>query len=119
FPNSHDIYMHDTPEKSLFSRDARAYSHGCVRLEDPHAMAAAVLGATEGDVRAEIAKGKNGRRNVPQKIPVFIGYFTAWADTTGKVSYFEDIYQRDAQLSKALASVNDVRASGAEPVVLL
>ncbi|MDN3719284.1 L,D-transpeptidase family protein [Roseibium salinum] len=48
FPNKHHIYMHDTPAKNLFAKDMRAYSHGCIRLQDPKAMAAAVLGKIEG-----------------------------------------------------------------------
>src|SRR5690606_14212175 len=88
FPNSHDIYMHDTPQKHLFSRDVRAFSHGCVRLEDPRAMAAAVLGVSKEEVGKMIAGGKNSRRNVPVKIPVYVAYFTAWPDASGNIGYF-------------------------------
>jgi len=112
FPNKHDIYMHDTPEKSLFSRDSRAFSHGCVRLQDPRAMAAAVLGSSVDDVAAAIGKGRNMRRDVPEKIPVYVAYFTAWPEASGTVSYHSDIYGRDADLKKALAKVEELRAPG-------
>lgn len=112
FPNSHDIYMHDTPQKHLFSGDVRAFSHGCVRLEDPRAMAAAVLGVSKEEVGKMIAGGKNSRRNVPVKIPVYVAYFTAWPDASGNIGYFDDIYGRDAHLAKALTAVADLRSAG-------
>lgn len=112
FPNRHSIYMHDTPARQLFARDTRAYSHGCVRLENPRAMAAAVLRTSEDEVAGEIAKGRNGRRNVPQKIPVYVGYFTAWPEASGAVGYHPDTYGRDERLKKALASVEETRAPG-------
>ncbi|WEX07231.1 L,D-transpeptidase family protein [Chelativorans sp. AA-79] len=118
FPNSHDIYMHDTPEKSLFSRASRAYSHGCVRLEDPRAMAAAVLRTTVDDVAGEVRKGRNMRRDVPSRIPVYVGYFTAWPGQSGSVSYYDDIYERDAHLRKALAKVEAGRRAGADPLLV-
>ncbi|MFC6487722.1 L,D-transpeptidase family protein [Nitratireductor sp. GCM10026969] len=112
FPNTHNIYMHDTPAKHLFGRDTRAYSHGCVRLQDPRAMAAAVLETTTDDVAREIGTGRNGRRNLPKKIPVYVGYFTAWPERSGAVGYYPDIYERDEKLSTALAKVEELRAPG-------
>ena len=109
FPNKHLIYMHDTPAKSLFQRDARAYSHGCVRLQHPRKMAAAVLGTSVDSIGTEIAKGHSSR-NVPENIPVYVAYFTAWPDKDGVVNYFGDIYARDKHLAKALAAVEGVRA---------
>lgn len=102
FPNSHAIYMHDTPAKALFERDTRAYSHGCIRLQNPRAMAAKVLGTTVEDIGRQIAGGANKPVTVPQKIPVHVAYFTAWPDAEGAVSYFADVYGRDAYLRKAL-----------------
>lgn len=102
FPNSHAIYMHDTPSKSLFKRDTRAFSHGCVRLQDPRAMAAKVLGVSMDDVAAQIAGGQNKGVNVPEEIPVHVAYFTAWPNGEGKVEYFADIYRRDSYLQKAI-----------------
>ncbi len=103
FPNKHAIYMHDTPAKKLFSQDVRAFSHGCVRLQDPRAMAAAVLGKTTDYVASRIAKGRNSSDHVTANIPVYVAYFTAWPDPqTGEVHYFDDIYERDAYLQRAI-----------------
>jgi len=112
FPNKHDIYMHDTPSRNLFSRDVRSFSHGCVRLEDPRAMAAAVLGISKEEVGKHIAGGKNNRKTVPVKIRVYVSYFTAWPDLAGNVSYYDDIYGRDAHLAKALGLVDNARSAG-------
>ncbi|MCC0033424.1 MAG: L,D-transpeptidase family protein, partial [Brucellaceae bacterium] len=73
FPNKHAIYMHDTPSKSLFNRDMRAFSHGCVRLHNPRAMAAAVLGTSVDAVKQQLAKGHSSTR-LPVKIPVYVAY---------------------------------------------
>lgn len=102
FPNSHAIYMHDTPSKSLFERDMRAFSHGCVRLQDPRGMAARVLGSSVGDIGEHIAGGGNKAVEVPVEIPVHVAYFTAWPDDSGTMHYYADIYERDAYLRKAL-----------------
>jgi len=110
FPNAHAIYMHDTPSKSFFNRDMRALSHGCVRLSDPKAMAAAVLGTTKDDVTAQIATGQNKAIKVPVKIPVYVAYFTAWPNKDGVVQYFDDVYDRDAQTLKALEVTSKARA---------
>ncbi len=109
FPNSHAIYMHDTPAKELFARDTRAYSHGCVRLEDPRAMAAAVLGTTKDDIGAQIADGRNKALKVEAKIPVYVAYFTAWPKADGTVEYFDDIYERDMYLRRAMDATDGER----------
>jgi murein L,D-transpeptidase YcbB/YkuD len=109
FPNKHAIYMHDTPSKSLFQRDVRAFSHGCVRLSDPRAMAAAVLGKPVEHVAAKIRAGHSFEK-VTRKIPVYVAYFTAWPDQNGTVEYFDDVYDRDARLVKALEATAEVRA---------
>lgn len=102
FPNRHAIYMHDTPAKKLFGRDTRAFSHGCVRLHDPQAMAAAVLGTSVDAVNAHIAPRKNKTVFVEKTIPVHVAYFTAWPNAkTGEIEYFADVYSRDKALEKA------------------
>ncbi|MGO6692419.1 murein L,D-transpeptidase [Rhizobium johnstonii] len=111
FPNSHAIYMHDTPSKSFFKRDMRALSHGCVRLADPRAMAAAVLGTTVDDVAKQIASGQNHAVRVPQKIPVYVSYFTAWPNKDGVVEYFDDVYGRDAYVDKAFDATSKARGA--------
>ncbi len=85
FPNSHDIYMHDTPAKSYFKRDMRALSHGCIRLERPRDMAAAVLGVPVEDLKQYFGKNERSVR-VKDQLPVYVSYFTAWPDAaTGEI----------------------------------
>lgn len=109
FPNEHDIYMHDTPAKSYFKKDMRALSHGCIRLERPRDMAAAVLGVPVESLTKYF--GKNERSvKVPEQIPVYIAYFTAWPDAeTGKIRYYDDVYERDGQLAKAMEKTRAAR----------
>ncbi|MBO9630434.1 MAG: murein L,D-transpeptidase [Shinella sp.] len=109
FPNSHAIYMHDTPSKSFFKKDMRALSHGCVRLAEPRKMAAAVLGVTEADIAKEIAGGKNKGINVKADIPIYVAYFTAWPNKDGAVEYFDDVYGRDDYMRKAFAATQKAR----------
>ncbi|AWM25266.1 peptidoglycan-binding protein [Sinorhizobium fredii USDA 205] len=109
FPNSHAIYMHDTPSKSFFKRDQRALSHGCVRLAEPRRMAAAVLGVSMDDVGKEIAQGHNRALPVPQKVPVYVSYFTAWPNKDGKVEYFNDVYERDMYMDRAFEATRKAR----------
>lgn len=109
FPNSHAIYMHDTPSKSFFKKDMRALSHGCVRLAEPRKMAAAVLGISEEEVGREIAAGKNKALNVKADIPIYIAYFTAWPNKDGVVEYFDDVYDRDSYMRKAFAATQKAR----------
>ena len=108
FPNKHAIYMHDTPQKELFDRDTRAFSHGCVRLQDPRGMAAAVLGKSVDYVADKLAQGHSTERT-SLKIPVYVAYFTAWPDKHGKVEYFADIYERDARVRLAMEKTDAVR----------
>lgn len=108
FPNEHAIYMHDTPAKSLFARDTRAYSHGCVRLEDPRAMAAAVLGKDRSYVTSQLG-GYERAEKVSDKLPVYVSYFTAWPDDSGAIAYHGDIYKRDEHLQKALSTIAAAR----------
>lgn len=111
FPNKNAIYMHDTPAKQLFNHDVRAFSHGCIRLQDPRGMAAAVLGTSVEHVAEKLKQGHSSEK-VPRKIPVYVAYFTAWPDDTGKVQYFHDIYERDAHLQTAIEKTDAVRLSG-------
>lgn len=109
FPNKFAIYMHDTPQKSFFQRDMRALSHGCVRLQDPRGMAAAVLGVSVDDIARKL-KGGHSTEKVTRDIPVYVAYFTAWPDMSGKVEYFNDVYDRDSRLKEALEATEGVRA---------
>jgi murein L,D-transpeptidase YcbB/YkuD len=101
FPNKHAIYMHDTPQKQYFERENRALSHGCIRLQDPRGMAAAVLGRPREYIDEKIAAGHSSEK-VTRKIPVYVAYFTAWPTPAGKVEYFNDVYDRDSHLKTAM-----------------
>jgi murein L,D-transpeptidase YcbB/YkuD len=109
FPNKHAIYMHDTPDRHLFNRDNRALSNGCVRLADPRAMAAAVLGWDRERVDTRLA-GKHGRENLSVKVPVYVAYFTAWPDEAGTVHYHNDVYSRDEKVRAAIDKIETLRA---------
>jgi murein L,D-transpeptidase YcbB/YkuD len=105
FPNSHDIYMHDTPTKELFAEPVRAFSHGCVRVENPRQMAEHVLGWQRKRVDDMIATGQNRNISLDKHIPVHLNYFTAWPDESGKVVFYPDVYNRDTRLDKALNTI--------------
>ncbi|MCW2309134.1 L,D-transpeptidase family protein [Rhodobium gokarnense] len=109
FPNKHHIYMHDTPAKSLFKHDRRAFSHGCIRLQHPRLMAAAVLGKSQDYVSSRIAPGVNESESVRGDIPVYVAYFTAWPKAGGDMGYYFDVYDRDLYLQKALARTHEER----------
>ncbi|MET0257461.1 MAG: L,D-transpeptidase family protein [Methylobacterium sp.] len=103
FPNQHAVYLHDTPNRSLFSAAKRAFSHGCVRVDDPFRFADAVLpdSWTEASLRKLIGKGERSIR-LPQKLPVHIAYFTAYVDDAGSYRTLPDLYGYDARIKEAL-----------------
>jgi len=102
FPNDFNIYLHDTPEKELFDKDVRAFSHGCIRVQQPVQLASWVLGWDESRVR-EAEQGKdNNSVKLPRKIPVYIDYATAYVKD-GQLFFGNDLYHRDDQLVKAIA----------------
>jgi len=108
FPNKHAIYMHDTPSKSLFERETRAFSHGCIRLQNPRGMAAAVLGTSVDYIAQKLKQGHSSEK-LARKIPVYVSYFTAWPAADGRVDYFADVYDRDARVLKAIEKTDAVR----------
>lgn len=96
FPNSYNIYLHDTNERSLFGKNVRAESHGCIRLQYPDSLAEFVLGWTPDSVRAAMRAGRNNRQvSLPERIPVYIVYFTAY-ERDGDLHFATDVYQRDS-----------------------
>jgi L,D-transpeptidase YcbB len=101
FPNQHNIYMHDTPTKKLFAKNMRAYSHGCVRVQNPREFATVILGWSDDKVAANIENGMSHSVKLSVKVPVHITYFTAWPDESGNMVYFDDIYGRDETMEKA------------------
>jgi L,D-transpeptidase YcbB len=111
FPNKHAIYLHDTNQKNLFAREQRALSHGCVRLEHPREMAAALLGTPVADVDRKIARDDTRTERVAGDIPVYLAYFTAWPDAQGNVRYYKDVYERDAHLAQAFGKTRESRSA--------
>jgi murein L,D-transpeptidase YcbB/YkuD len=108
FPNPHDVYMHGTPAMELFSRSRRDFSHGCIRVEDPVALAAWLLrGNPEWNtdhIRAATLAETTFRVDLERPIPVLIVYGTAVVMEDGEVHLFRDIYGQDAALEQALLS---------------
>jgi len=107
FPNRFNVYLHDTPQKQLFERTVRSFSHGCIRVENPVRLAAVLLrgqpGWTEEEIKAAIATGQRRVVNLQTPIPVHITYLTAWVNKDQSVHFRDDIYGRDERLSRALA----------------
>lgn len=103
FPNQHAVYLHDTPSRSLFSRDARAYSHGCVRVENPFRLAEAVLGGSlsEGRLRSMVG---GAERTIPldRHLPVHLAYFTTTVDAAGELRSYADIYGHNRRVRALL-----------------
>lgn len=106
FPNEHDVYLHDTPSKSLFSRSFRAYSHGCVRVENPMDFADALL-ALEPELNAAKLEAMFGDTerwvNLETHIPVHISYFTLRVDADGTIRSYGDVYGLNQRLKDLLA----------------
>ena len=106
FPNSFNIYFHDTNAKSLFSKDKRAFSHGCIRLAEPEKMAEYLLRNNPEWTPDKIEEAMNRdqpltvRLNKP--VPVLITYYTAWVDDNGVLNFRDDIYAHDKDLSSKM-----------------
>ncbi|WP_284315603.1 L,D-transpeptidase family protein [Labrys miyagiensis] len=105
FPNNFSVYLHDTSMRSLFTKDKRAFSHGCVRVDNPYQFAEIVMGADNGwtaDRVESLVGGKEQRIDLKDKIPVHIAYFTARVDDDGELKLFDDIYGYDKKVISAL-----------------
>lgn len=108
FPNSYDVYLHGTPEHQFFARSRRDFSHGCVRVEDPVALALWVLRDPTWTKERILAAMKNEKKdayqvNLKKPIPVLILYSTAMARENGEVDFYDDVYKQDLNLQHALA----------------
>jgi len=122
FPNKHDIYMHDTPQRELFDQTRRTFSHGCMRVQNPERLAELILAEDKGwsteQVRGLLAQGYNNEVQLTHEIPVHVTYFTAAVGDGGQVSYYGDIYGYDSRMSAALGGrplPPEVVASSDEP----
>ncbi len=103
FPNNHSCYMHDTYNKGDFKSNTRTESAGCIRVEDPVGLSYALLadkGWSEGGVKSAMNKGKEQHVNLSSPVPVYLTYFTAFVDETGKLQRRKDIYRFDKKQSK-------------------
>ncbi len=106
FPNTFDIYLHDTPAKTLFNKQSRAFSHGCIRIEKPLLFARYLLKEdstwTEEKILEYMHGGKETFVKLKKKVPVFIAYFTAWVDREGLLNFREDVYGHDKKMNQLL-----------------
>jgi murein L,D-transpeptidase YcbB/YkuD len=107
FPNKHDIYMHDTPQRDLFEKSVRTFSHGCIRVQNPGRLAEVLLeedrGWSAAHVRNLMAQGGNNQITLTKTIPVHMTYFTMVVGDDGQVKSFGDVYGHDNRVSAALA----------------
>ena len=114
FPNSFNIYFHDTNAKGLFNKDKRAYSHGCIRLEEPEKLANYLLRNqsewTPEKIEDAMNSGTEKYVKLKDPIPVFITYYTAWVDDAGQLNFREDIYGHDASLAARMFTGNTMLA---------
>ena len=107
FPSQHTIYMHDTPDKYMFRSSVRTLSHGCLRVQNPMALAEMILKEDKGWDAGKVAElDKSGPLNnevpIDKRIPIHIVYFTAWVDGDGKLTNFRDIYGHEKRVTQAL-----------------
>jgi L,D-transpeptidase YcbB len=106
FPNSFNIYFHDTPSKSLFEKDKRAYSHGCIRVKEPEKLANYVLRNqpewTPEKINEAMNSGEEKYVKVKNPIAVVVTYYTAWVDENGRLNFREDIYGHDQKLAQKM-----------------
>ena len=106
FPNQFNIYLHDTPSKRLFRKDARAFSHGCVRVQDPMELARVLLAPQQADpavyIDGILSRSRERTVSLAAPLPVHLTYRTAWVDETGAYQFRADVYGRDARVLAAL-----------------
>ena len=107
FPNQYNIYLHDTPAKNLFSRETRAYSHGCIRLNDPFDFAYELLAKQSPDpvgfFQSRLQSGNETRVDLDEPVPVHLVYRTAFTDPLGNLNFRRDVYGRDRKIWDALS----------------
>ena len=113
FPNKYMVYLHDTPSKGLFARSERAFSHGCIRTQNPFELAELLLadqGWDRGKIDQVLASLETTRVDLETPIPVMILYWTAEADTEGVLHFRKDLYGRDAAIIEGLDTPFEVAA---------
>jgi murein L,D-transpeptidase YcbB/YkuD len=105
-PNPFDVYLHDTPSRQLFNKTVRTFSSGCIRLEKPLDLAQYLLQDSPGWDREAILAAVDSKSTktirIPEPMPIYLTYWTAWVDEDGLVQFREDIYERDKHMQEAL-----------------
>ncbi|BDG74763.1 hypothetical protein Rmf_46920 [Roseomonas fluvialis] len=101
-PNRFDVYLHDTPDRFLFSRSNRRMSRGCIRVQNPRELASLLLRQPPEEIDRRIATGRTTRARLPAPVPVFITYHTAFVDPEGTMQFREDFYSRDGTVWERL-----------------
>lgn len=108
FPNSFSMYLHDTPAKTLFSQEKRAFSHGCIRVSEPRRLAMHLLrndtAWTAQRIDEAMSAGVERHVRLGRPVPVSIIYLTAWVDDSGRIQFRDDIYQKDERLMEMIFS---------------
>jgi murein L,D-transpeptidase YcbB/YkuD len=108
FPNSYNIYLHDTPAKSLFNESSRAFSHGCIRISEPQKLSEFLLKNKAewdtGKIHLAMQAGKEKSVTLGKPVPVFIAYFTAFVDRENRLNFRKDIYNLDNKLAGMILS---------------
>jgi murein L,D-transpeptidase YcbB/YkuD len=99
-PNRFDVYLHDTPSRSLFQKPVRTFSSGCIRLEDPNRLAALVMGTEKATILEKIDNNETMEEPVKTTLPIYVVYLTAWMDENGTVHFRDDVYGRDRILAE-------------------
>jgi L,D-transpeptidase YcbB len=113
FPNTHNIYLHDSPAKELFDDPTRAYSHGCIRVADPVRLAEYVLEDdpqwNSATITEAMHSGEEKYVTLKNHVPVFIVYFTSWVDASGKLNFRKDVYNNDSRLARMILESSEAR----------
>ncbi|HUU66702.1 MAG TPA: L,D-transpeptidase family protein [Methyloceanibacter sp.] len=122
FPNKHDVYMHDTPQKHLFAKQVRAESHGCMRVQNPGEFAAVILkhdkNWSQARVMSAMETGYDQHVGLSRKVPVYTTYFTLRVNEDGSITTFRDLYGHDSRMAAALFDGRSVFSTSADVEVL-
>jgi murein L,D-transpeptidase YcbB/YkuD len=113
-PNRFDVYLHDTPDRYIFNRDNRRISHGCIRVQNPRELAALLMQEPIDAINDGIAEGATTRHNLPEPVPVFVVYQTAFVDAKGTLQFRPDFYKRDADIWQQLQKRSPEEAPGVQ-----
>lgn len=123
FPNKHDVYMHDTTSRHLFSANARTFSHGCIRVRNPQRFAEVILAEGKNWNKADVAWQARTKSTVrielDRSIPIHNTYFTLVADANGALKPFRDMYGHDKRIIDALTGVDPKRIGASDPALAL